>query len=113
MKYLLQPPECGDESEAHTVREWLTGFDIKLEDEAFIRWHIAVMEIGDALKKLEQTQDMMTMVQIWATARILMYLNYNTAEDFLPQLERNIKYLLELLGDIPKLKELMNHAGRA
>ena len=27
VKYLLQPPECGDESETHTVREWLSGFD--------------------------------------------------------------------------------------
>ena len=35
VKYLLQPIECGDNSQTHTVREWLADFDIKLEDEAF------------------------------------------------------------------------------
>ena len=33
VKYLLQPIDCGDDSQTHTVREWLADFDIKLEDE--------------------------------------------------------------------------------
>ena len=30
VKYLLQPIQCGDKSEIHTVREWFGDFDISL-----------------------------------------------------------------------------------
>lgn len=39
VKYLLQPIECGDKSETHTVREWFGDFDVSLEDTAFVHWN--------------------------------------------------------------------------
>ncbi len=111
VKYLLQDPECGDTSETHTVREWLTDFDIKTEDEAFMRWHTTLFEIGEIIRKLEKTEDMMTMVLVWSILRIGLYLNYDTHQDFLPQFEVNAKQCIALLSDIPKLKEMGQYAG--
>lgn len=111
VKYLLQPPECGDESETHTVREWLSGFDIKLEDEAFVQWQKAISQFGSKLKELEKKQDMLTMMEIWFVVRVSLYLQYDTSKDFLPQFNYNVENLLKLLDDIPKLKRMVRHAG--
>ena len=111
VKYLLQPPECGDESETHTVREWLNGFDIKLEDEAFVQWQKAISRFSNKFKELEKKQDMLTMMEIWFVVRVSLYLQYDTAKEFLPQFNYNVENLLKLLDDIPKLKRMVRHAG--
>ena len=110
-KYLLQPPECGDESEIHTVREWLSGFDIKLEDEAFVQWQKAISRFSNKFKELEKQQDMLTMMEIWFVVRVSLYLQYDTSKEFLPQFNYNVENLLKLLDDIPKLKRMVRHAG--
>lgn len=111
VKYLLQPPECGDESETHTVREWLSGFDIKLEDEAFVQWQKAISQFSSKFKELEKKQDMLTMIEIWFVVRVSLYLQYDTSKEFLPQFIYNVENLLKLLDDIPKLKRMVRHAG--
>ena len=111
VKYLLQPPECGDESETHTVREWLNGFDIKLEDEAFVQWQKAISRFSNKFKELEKKQDMLTMMEIWFVVRVSLYLQYDTSKEFLPQFNYNVENLLKLLDDIPKLKRMVRHAG--
>ncbi|MBQ5865783.1 MAG: YkgJ family cysteine cluster protein, partial [Oscillospiraceae bacterium] len=111
VKYLLQPPECGDESETHTVREWLSGFDIKLEDEAFVQWQKAISRFSSKFKELEKKQDMLTMMEIWFVVRVVLYLQYDTSKDFLQQFQYNAENLLKLLDDIPKLKRMVRHAG--
>ena len=111
VRYLLQPPECGDESETHTVREWLSGFDIKLEDEAFVQWQKAISRFSTKFKELEKKQDMLTMMEIWFVVRVSLYLQYDTSKEFLPQFNYNVENLLKLLDDIPKLKRMVRHAG--
>ena len=111
VKYLLQPPECGDESETHTVREWLSGFDIKLEDEAFVQWQKAISRFSNKFKELEKKQDMLSMIEIWFVVRVSLYLQYDTSKEFLPQFNYNVENLLKLLDDIPKLKRMVRHAG--
>ena len=111
VKYLLQPPECGDESETHTVREWLSGFDIKLEDEAFVQWQKAISRFSNKFKELEKKQDMLSMMEIWFVVRVSLYLQYDISKDFLPQFNYNVENLLKLLDDIPKLKRMVRHAG--
>ena len=111
VKYLLQPPECGDESETHTVREWLSGFDIKLEDEAFVQWQKAISRFSNKFKELEKKQDMLTMMEIWFVVRVSLYLQYDISKEFLPQFNYNVENLLKLLDDIPKLKRMVRHAG--
>ena len=111
VKYLLQPPECGDESETHTVRDWLSGFDIKLEDEAFVQWQKAISRFSSKFKELEKKQDMLTMMEIWFLVRVSLYLQYDTSKEFLPQFNYNVENLLKLLDDIPKLKRMVRHAG--
>ena len=43
--------------------------------------------------------------------RVSLYLQYDTAKEFLPQFNYNVENLLKLLDDIPKLKRMVHHAG--
>lgn len=113
VKYLLQPPGCGDDSEEHTVREWLSGYDIKLEDEVFVEWQKVISQFGNKLKELEKKQDMLTMMEVWFVVRVVLYLQYDTSKEFLPQLKFNAENLLKLLDDIPRLKGLVNRGRGA
>lgn len=113
VKYLLQPPECGDDSETHTVRKWLSHFDIALEDKAFIRWNQVIAEISLKLQELQKKWDMMAMMDIWFVVRVILYENYEHDIDFMPQFEFNVTTLKSLLMDIPTLKEMVHHGRRA
>lgn len=110
VKYLIQPIECGDNSQTHTVREWLADFDIKLEDEAFIRWHQTIAKIGDKIHELEKKWDMMTMMEVWFMIRVFLYERYDTDQPFMPQFEENAGIVTHMLEDIPRLKELIRSA---
>ena len=112
VKYLLQPIECGDTSQTHTVREWLADFDIKLEDEAFIRWHQTIAKVSTKIKELEKVWDMVTMMEVWFMIRAFLYERYDTDKPFMPQFEENASIVTNMLEDIPRLKELMRNVRR-
>lgn len=113
VKYLLQPIECGDNSQTHTVREWLSEFDIKTEDEAFIRWHQTIATLGNKISELEKKWDMMTMMEVWFMVRVFLYERYDTDQPFAPQFEENAGIVTHMLEDIPRLKELIRSARGA
>ena len=113
VKYLLQPIECGDNSQTHTVREWLSDFDIKTEDEAFIRWHQTIAKLGNKISELEKKWDMMTMMEVWFMVRVFLYERYDTDQPFAPQFEENAGIVTHMLEDIPRLKELIRSARGA
>ena len=56
VKYLLQPIECGDKSETHTVREWFGDFDVSLEDTAFVHWNQAMSVIKMCIRDRHRGQ---------------------------------------------------------
>ena len=107
VRYLLQPISCGDTNETHTVREWLSGFDFSLEDRAYILWNEALTCISTGLKKAEKVVPEERMEPIWKSVFILLYLNYLTTEEFIPQLERNLAKAKELMKifDVVELDE--------
>jgi len=111
VKYLLQPIDCGDDSQTHTVREWLTDFDIKLEDEMFVRWHQTVAKVSQTVQELEKKCDMQTMMRVWFVVRVFLYERYDTDRPFMPQLEENIGIVTAALQDIPRLKKLLGSIG--
>ena len=100
VKYLIQPIDCGDNSCVHTVREWLSGFNIALEDHAFIRWHQEIARIGGILHKAEKKLSAPVMGKLWDTVLILLYLNYDITKDYLQQFEKNAAELMAFLQTV-------------
>jgi Fe-S-cluster containining protein len=105
VKYLLQPIMCGDTSETHTVREWLSSFDVTSEDEFFILWHQHVAEIGGTLKEFEKKFNQDHMSKVWFSVFALLYCDYTAKEAFLLQFADNTKKILQFFQEISELEE--------
>ena len=90
----------------------MADFDIKLEDEAFIRWHQTIAKVSTKIRELEKIWDMVTMMEVWFMVRAFLYERYDTEEPFMPQFEENASIVTNMLEDIPRLKELMRNVRR-
>lgn len=91
--YLLQPVACGDMSETHTVRDWLKGFDLEVEDKAHILWTNFITRTGRLIRLSEEKVGVERLAPLWSAILIIAYLTYDTTQDFLPQFEENLNAL--------------------
>ena len=89
--YIFDKPHCGDDSETHTVREWLGSFHIPVDDPFYLEWSEALVFFAEAMRKLEKVHPAATAIVIRPAVYEHLYLAYNTREDFLPQFQENLK----------------------
>ena len=87
--YIFQHPGCGDERETHTVREWLESFGMSVKDEFFIEWQKVVTELCMIFPN--------TMMMVWQSVYVGLYLHYDMVADFMPQFKENAKKVLETM----------------
>lgn len=95
--YIFQNPGCGDETETHTVREWLESFGMSVEDEFFIEWQKVVTELCLIFRKVEKMLSPNTMMMVWQSAYVGLYLHYDMSVDFMPQFTENAKKVLDTM----------------
>ena len=91
IQYIFNRPDCGDDSESHTVREWLETFGIPISDEFFIKWQQVVLKMGAIFRTIERGMSRNVMEQVWNAAFVGIYLHYDTEKNFIPQFEENTK----------------------
>ena len=94
--FILTPPGCGDRSETHTVREWLTTFGIPVEDEFFAKWQSVLIRLSVGLRRVIDSVDRDTFNDVVNSCFSVAYANYDTSEEFMPQFEKNAEHLLAL-----------------
>lgn len=97
VQYIFTRPDCGDATESHTVREWLETFEIPLQDEFYIKWQKVIIETSMVFRKLEKTVRPHIMGMAWQACLGVLYLNYDTGQDFMPQFDVTAKSFQELL----------------
>lgn len=98
IQYIFNNPGCGDDSEAHTVREWLELFGIPVPDEFFLKWQQTVLELGNIFRSLEKGMSPNIMEQVWTAAFVGLYLSYDLEQEFLSQFEENSKKFFDMLN---------------
>ena len=79
------------------MREWLTDFNLPVEDRYFLSWHAFISEVCLFIWKIEGKVSDKLLDTIWTTIYQLIYLCYDTGEDFMTQFERNKTALLEII----------------
>ena len=89
--YIFDKPSCGDDSETHTVREWLGSFHIPVDDPFYLEWGEALVFFTQALRKLEKLHPAATEMLVRPAVYEHLYLAYNTSGDFMPQFRENLK----------------------
>lgn len=104
IRYFFTDPGCGDRTETHTVREWLQDFGISLEDEFFVKWQQAVVELSRFFRKAETMASERVSELSWTATFVLLYLHYDVEQDFMPQYEKNIQGITALLQMAPMNK---------
>ena len=100
LTYLLMHHGCGDGTEKHSVREWLTTFNIPLEDEFHIMWTNALAEISKRLREYLPKADEKEAFLLYNALFLGIYGSYHMESEFMPQFERNIKLAKELVEQI-------------
>ncbi len=101
IEYIFSNPGCGDDSETHTVREWLHDFNISEEDEFFLKWQQAIFEFGAVFRKTEKETSDHIMNLMWTATFVGLYLHYDMEQEFMPQFEENVQELIALLQMAP------------
>ena len=89
VEYIINPIDCGDFSETHTVKDWLESFGIPLEDEYFLKWQKTISMLSPRIQKLEKELDDNLMDKIISVMYIKLYLDYDLGIDFYPQFVKN------------------------
>ncbi|MBO5067658.1 MAG: YkgJ family cysteine cluster protein, partial [Clostridia bacterium] len=102
IQYILQPITCGDKRKEHTVREWLSDFNIPVDDQFFVDWQTSVCRIGACIREIEKTFPKSVMGQIFNLIFASAYVNYITTQDFKEQFDKNIAKVVELVEMLPK-----------
>ena len=104
VRYILQEHTCGSAKRVHTVRSWLEKSGIMDEDQFFLDWNRITLLVGEPARGLEAGQDREAVRRLWRQAYRLLYIDYDTAETFSPQFERNSQKLkafcIEMQKDI-------------
>lgn len=95
IQYMFTNPNCGDKHEFHTVREWLGNYGIPIDDEFYKKWTATVGTLSDLLSKLEKHSTESAMENLWTLVYIVLYLEYDTEKDFMPQFINNSERITE------------------
>lgn len=105
IRYIFTDPGCGDDSETHTVREWLGNFGIPLEDEFFLAWNQMISELGTIFHKGEKVLSEEGMMAAWNLTFVKIYLDYDTSKDFMSQFKENAAEVLAVMRMMPTKKD--------
>ena len=97
VEYIINPIDCGDFSETHTVKDWLESFGIPLEDEYFLKWQKTISMLSPRIQKLEKELDDNLMDKIISVMYIKLYLDYDLGIDFYPQFVKNADGCVEMI----------------
>lgn len=104
IRYIFTDPGCGDNSETHTVREWMGEFGIPLEDEFFLAWNRMISELGAIFHKGEKVISEEGMMTAWNLTFVKIYLDYDMIKEFLPQFKENAEEVLAVMRTMPTKK---------
>lgn len=96
IQFFLTDPGCGDDSETHTVREWMGEFGLSVEDEFFIEWQRCLLDLSRCLRRLEQ-QSHADMGPIWSLTGSVLYLIYDMERPFEPQFRAHADELCQMI----------------
>lgn len=110
--YIFIAPGCGDNSETHIVREWLGEFGIPLEDEFFVAWNQMISELEYIFRKAEQVLNRDIMHNVWNLTFAKIYLNYDIGKEFMPQFQKNVSKILDMMRMLPISKKDKKKGGK-
>ena len=96
--YLINNEYCKNGPETHTVREWLESFGIPLEDTFFVEWNNFVAETVSTFHENKEKIDIGARIRLYAKGLDVLYFDYQTDDEFMPQFLSNIARYKEMIS---------------
>ena len=93
VSYFLQPTACGGQMIEANVQDYLARYDVPAREQVDVYWAQTCMKLEDTVEQLETMLDPVLVHRMQAKLWRALYFNYNDAEEFPPQLERNLRWL--------------------
>ncbi len=100
VEYIFQKPTCGDASETHSVRDWLSEFNLLEDEEYFKTWMQLVADLGKTIRRVEDECSPDVVEALATSVLVSIYLDYNTSEPFMPQFLKNEKDYRKTLSEL-------------
>lgn len=91
--YFLQPTECGGQVIEANVEDYLQRYDVPAREATDVRWALACMELEDIVERLRVELEPVLLRRMNQKMWQALYYGYDFAQDYLPQLERNLAWL--------------------
>jgi len=108
VKYMLNDIDCGSRKQANTVREWLARFGIPEHDKFFLLWSELTIKLHGMISELEKRHvSNETLNMFWNAIFSILYLDYDTSTDFLPQFRQTHKKLSTLCQGVMEIGNLL------
>lgn len=103
VKYIINDYTCGSAKRVNTVRSWLAKFGIDEHDEFYLLWNKVLISLTSAIMKLEKHKVSEPVLDLfWDAIYQTLYLQYDVAQDFMPQFQTAADKLLSLSEEIMK-----------
>lgn len=103
IKYILTDHNCGSAKKVNTVRSWLAKFGIPEQDEFYLLWNKVLMALTLMVMKLEKAKVSEPFLNLlWNAIYDLLYINYDTSQELMPQFQAAADKLLHLSEEIMK-----------
>ena len=102
IEYRLQPIDCCKRCKEYTVREWLSGTGFETSNELYIAWGSKSVELCKKTMRLHKALGDDGIELLAPKIAFLMYSDYDTGKEFMPQYEENcrrVAALLEMVDD--------------
>ena len=99
-QFIINKVCCGDDSEKHTVRNWLESFGIPIEDLYYIRWQRIAMLASRVIKSAERSWTPHGMNMLLTLVFNTLYLGCDMDQKFEPQFEERTEELRSILAKI-------------
>lgn len=100
IQFIINNHDCGTD-ETHTVREWFADFGIELDDLFYRKWNQAITRLSSIIYRAEDKSPDSTVEMMWNLAYALLYLHYDTEQEFMQQFEENAEELFNILRLAP------------
>ena len=100
VSYFLQPTGCGGQVIEARVEDYLTRYDVPAREATDVRWAETCMALEDTVEQLEAVLSPVLVRRMQAKLWQALYFDYDFAQPFPPQLERNLGWLQ---GEMAKL----------
>jgi len=101
VSYFLQPTSCGGPMFSAKVEDYLARYDVPAREAVDVCWAQTCMTLEDTVEELNTILSPVLARRLEAKLWQTLYYDYEFAQPFLPQLERNLRWLE---GECAKLR---------